>query len=73
MKDYIKKKIADIMISIAKIWYLITPIVVYMLSEMDNIINKTCNWCLFVGCLAFLTVAQLAAKYFLENIDGCTF
>lgn len=72
-KENDKRRIAEMMIPIAKIWYLITPIVVYILSELDNIINKSCNWCLFFGCLAFLILAQLAAKYFLENTDGGTF
>lgn len=58
------------LVSVAKVWYLIAPIVVYFFSELDNIINKTCNWWLFAICLLFLVVAQIFAKYSMDNTDG---
>lgn len=56
--------------NVAKGWYLVAPVVVYLLSELDNIINRSCNWWLIGGCLLFLIIAQFAAKYLLENVDG---
>lgn len=55
---------------IAEIWYLIAPVVVYLLSQLENIINKTCNWWLFGFSMLILVGAQVAAKFIMENVDG---